>query len=64
MTKEQIIKFLKRKRRWIGIKEIAEKTKLSNTKITGSLGMLVKQGYILKKPERIDGILFNFYKLK
>lgn len=63
MTIEKIINFLKRKKRWLKTTEISEKTRIPITKISGCLGRLVKQGYVLRKSERSDGERYNLYKL-
>lgn len=54
MTQQEVMKVLKRFKTWKKTSEIAAKVPCSTKNVAASLRRLFKQGYVLRKSERIS----------
>jgi len=61
---EKIINFLKKKKKWMSSREIAQKLKVKPHNVSGKMGRLYKQGIIFRKIQREEGIPLPVYKLR
>jgi len=60
MAQEDVLKLLKKEKRWLSTKEIAEKLKIGRAPADSNLNKLYKHGEIFKK----EGFVNNYSKLK
>lgn len=64
LGQDDIYRLLKKKKKWMSIKEMAKELGTGASSISLCLGKLVKQKEVFKKEARDNGVRYHRYKIK